>query len=65
MDIGVVTGGYANAASQDTFCSGGTCTISIIYDQSPNGNHLKPAPTAAAPKAAPTTRQTPPTSRPR
>ena len=44
MDIGVVTGGYANAAAQDTFCSGGSCTISIIYDQSPNGNHLKPAP---------------------
>ena len=45
MDIGVVTGGYANAAAQDTFCSGGSCTISIIYDQSANGNHLKPTPT--------------------
>ena len=44
MDIGVVTGGYANCMAQDTFCSGGSCTISIIYDQSPNGNHLKPAP---------------------
>jgi hypothetical protein len=44
MDIGVVTGGYANAMAQDTFCSGGTCTISIIYDQSGNGNHLRPSP---------------------
>jgi len=44
MDIGVVTGGYANAMAQDMFCTGGSCTISIIYDQSPNGNHLKPTP---------------------
>jgi hypothetical protein len=48
MDIGVVTGGYANAAAQDTFCAGGSCTISIIYDQSANGNHLKPAPGGGA-----------------
>ena len=44
MDIGVVAGGYANAAAQDTFCAGATCTISIIYDQSPNGSHLQPSP---------------------
>jgi non-reducing end alpha-L-arabinofuranosidase len=44
MDIGVVAGGYANAAAQDTFCAGSTCTISIIYDQSPNGSHLQPSP---------------------
>ncbi|MDP9001531.1 MAG: hypothetical protein M3O46_15625 [Myxococcota bacterium] len=43
-DIGVAAGGYADSASQDTFCSGATCTISIIYDQSPNKNDLKPAP---------------------
>jgi non-reducing end alpha-L-arabinofuranosidase len=43
MDIGSVDG-YADAASQDTFCTGGTCTISIIYDQSPNKNDLQPAP---------------------
>jgi hypothetical protein len=48
MDIGVLTGGYANAPAQDTFCSGGSCTISIIYDQSPNGNHLKPTPTGGS-----------------
>jgi hypothetical protein len=44
MDIGVITGGYANAMAQDMFCSGSTCTISIIYDQTKNGNHLHPSP---------------------
>jgi len=48
MDIGVAAGGYANSAAQDTFCSGGSCTISIIYDQSPNGNHLRPGPGGGA-----------------
>ena len=44
-DIGVVqSGGYADSASQDSFCSGTTCTISTIYDQSPNGNHLTKSP---------------------
>ncbi len=36
----LAAGGYANAASQDTFCSGTTCTITKIYDQSGNGNTL-------------------------
>jgi non-reducing end alpha-L-arabinofuranosidase len=44
QDIGVVEGGYADAAAQDAFCEGGACTISIIYDQSPSGNHMHPAP---------------------
>ena len=40
-DIGLLsTGGIANAATQDAFCTGTTCTISKIYDQSPKGNHL-------------------------
>ena len=44
-DIAVLTaGGVANSATQDTFCSGTTCTISEIYDQSPNGNHLTKSP---------------------
>jgi hypothetical protein len=44
-DIGVLsTGGFADSAMQDTFCAGTTCTITIIYDQSPKGNHLTPAP---------------------
>ena len=45
QDIGVLNpGGYADAATQDSFCSGTDCTISIIYDQSPNGNHLTKSP---------------------
>ena len=44
-DILVVSpGGYANSATQDSFCSGTTCTISEIYDQSPNVNHLTKSP---------------------
>ena len=51
MDIGSVDG-YADAASQDAFCAGGNCTISIIYDQSPMKNDLEPAP-AGGMKATP------------
>jgi len=51
-DIGALTpGGFANAATQDTFCSGTTCTISIIYDQSGNANHLTKAPAGGAKKS--------------
>ncbi|CAK7231659.1 hypothetical protein SBRCBS47491_008005 [Sporothrix bragantina] len=37
-------GGVANAAAQDSFCSGTTCLITIVYDQSGRGNHLTQAP---------------------
>ncbi|KAF7515785.1 hypothetical protein PCG10_002912 [Penicillium crustosum] len=37
-------GGVANAAAQDKFCANTTCLITIIYDQSGRGNHLKQAP---------------------
>ncbi|MCO6006899.1 alpha-L-arabinofuranosidase B [Actinoallomurus purpureus] len=48
-DIGVLSaGGYANAATQDSFCSGTTCLITIIYDQSGRGNHLTQAPGGGA-----------------
>ena len=40
-DIPVGAGGFADTSVQDSFCSGTTCTIPIIYDQSPNGNHLR------------------------
>jgi non-reducing end alpha-L-arabinofuranosidase len=41
QNIGVVSaGGTAKAATQDSFCSGTTCVITIIYDQSGRGNHL-------------------------
>jgi hypothetical protein len=44
-DVGVLSAGSeANAATQDSFCAGSTCTISIIYDQSGKGNHLTKAP---------------------
>jgi hypothetical protein len=43
LDIGVVDG-HADAAAHDAFCAGSTCVFSIIYDQSPFGNHLTPAP---------------------
>lgn len=41
-------GGYADAAAQDSFCSNSTCSISIIYDQSKNGNDLRSAPAGGA-----------------
>lgn len=48
-NIGVLTaGGYANAAAQDSFCSGTTCVITIIYDQSGRGNNLTQAPGGGA-----------------
>ena len=53
LDIGVVQptaspvpdpGGYADAAAQDAFCANTYCWISILYDQSGKGNHLRQAP---------------------
>ncbi|MDG6107961.1 arabinofuranosidase catalytic domain-containing protein [Dactylosporangium aurantiacum] len=44
-DVGVLSaGGVANAATQDAFCAGTTCLITIIYDQSGRNNHLTQAP---------------------
>jgi len=44
-DIGVLSaGGVADAAAQDSFCSGTTCLITIIYDQSGRNNNLTQAP---------------------
>jgi non-reducing end alpha-L-arabinofuranosidase len=40
-------GGVANAAAQDSFCSGTTCLITIIYDQTGRVNHLTQAPPGA------------------
>lgn len=36
--------GYADSTSQDKFCAGIYCWISIIYDQSPKHNDLVQAP---------------------
>lgn len=46
------TGGVANAGAQDYFCNSGTCLITIIYDQSGNGNHLTAAPPGGAASGA-------------
>ncbi len=41
LDVGVLAaGGYANAAAQVSFCSGTTCTITKLYDQSSKHNDL-------------------------
>ena len=44
-DVGVLpAGNVADVAAQDTFCAGTQCTVARIYDQSPRGNDLAPAP---------------------
>jgi hypothetical protein len=49
LDVGVLSaGGYANAPAQDSFCAGTTCTITKVYDQSPEHNDLTVAPAGAA-----------------
>lgn len=48
LDIGLLSDGYANAAAQDQFCANATCTITEIYDQSPNHNNLTVAPPGGA-----------------
>ncbi len=41
-DIGTLTpGGVADSSAQDTFCTGTTCVITIVYDQTGNGNELQ------------------------
>ncbi|MDP4103318.1 MAG: arabinofuranosidase catalytic domain-containing protein [Bacillota bacterium] len=41
-DIMTLTpGGAADAASQDAFCQGTSCVVTIVYDQSGNGNNLE------------------------
>lgn len=40
-DITTLTpGGFADGPAQQTFCSGATCVITVVYDQSGNGNDL-------------------------
>ena len=41
-------GGYANSATQDSFCADTYCTITEIYDQSGHGNNLTDAPAGGA-----------------
>jgi non-reducing end alpha-L-arabinofuranosidase len=44
LDVGVIAGGFADAAAQDRFCAGTLCHINRIYDQSGKGNDLMQAP---------------------
>ncbi|WP_082567476.1 arabinofuranosidase catalytic domain-containing protein [Pelomonas sp. Root1217] len=44
LDVTALSNGIANAALQDAFCTGATCLISVIYDQSGRNNHLTQAP---------------------
>jgi len=48
INVGVLPDGYANTARQNTFCAHTTCTITKIYDQSPNHNDLTPSPPGGA-----------------
>lgn len=47
-DIKPLSNGVANISTQESFCSGTTCLISLIYDQSGRGNHLTQAPPGSA-----------------
>jgi hypothetical protein len=40
QNIGLLSDGYADAATQDAFCTSTTCIITKIYDQSPKRNDL-------------------------
>ena len=37
----LTAGGVADSSVQDTFCSGTTCTITMVYDQSGHGNDVE------------------------
>jgi non-reducing end alpha-L-arabinofuranosidase len=52
QDIGQLSDGYANAATQDTFCAATTCVITKIYDQSSEHNDLTIAPPGGAASGA-------------
>jgi non-reducing end alpha-L-arabinofuranosidase len=41
QDISVGADGFADSAAQDTFCTGTTCVITFVYDQSGNGNDVE------------------------
>ena len=49
--IGVLlTGGFADIASQEAFCKGTSCTVMRLFDQSVFGNHIDTAPPGGAAK---------------
>jgi len=40
QDIGILANGFADTATQIAFCANQTCTVSVLYDQSGQGNNL-------------------------
>jgi len=38
--LALSAGGIADTAPQDTFCSGSTCVVTVLYDQSGKGNDM-------------------------
>ena len=45
LNIGLESaGGIVNSAPQVSFCAGTTCTITELYDQTPNGNNMPISP---------------------
>ncbi len=40
QDIGILANGFADDAAHAAFCGTQTCTVSVLYDQSGQGNHL-------------------------
>jgi hypothetical protein len=40
QDIGMLPNGFADAAAQQAFCLGQSCTFSVLYDQSGRGNDI-------------------------
>ena len=39
-DGALVAGGYANSRVQDEFCAGTDCLVTMLFDQTANGNDL-------------------------
>lgn len=45
LNVGLASaGGVVNSAPQVSFCSGTTCTLTLLYDQTTNGNNLPISP---------------------
>ena len=52
LRVGVGQNGFADASAQETFCTGTSCIVQRILDQTAYGNHLDPAPGGGAPGSA-------------
>jgi non-reducing end alpha-L-arabinofuranosidase len=52
QDIGILPNGFADAAAEAAFCGNQTCTVSVLYDQSGQGNNLTVAKAGCYPGTA-------------